>query len=149
MKTVCNRDVCTGCRACVESCPKNAIQIEDGIWSYNAVIQEDQCVDCGRCHAVCPQNSKVAAVSPIAWYQGWATDPELRGRGSSGGFAGAIAKSFVENGGVVCSCRFEKGEFSFAFGEKAEDLAQFAGSKYVKSNPLGIYKETKNRLQSL
>lgn len=147
MKTVCNRDMCTGCMACVESCPKNAIQIEDGIWSYNAVIQENKCVDCGLCHTICQQNMKVAAVKPVAWYQGWATEQELRSRASSGGFAGAIAVGFVRAGGVVCSCCFENGSFSFAFAETEEELARFAGSKYVKSNPIGIYKKTKSRLQ--
>ena len=44
MKTVCTKDNCTGCMACVESCPKNAIKIVDELDSYNAIINEEQCV---------------------------------------------------------------------------------------------------------
>lgn len=46
MKTVCTKDNCTGCMACVESCPKNAIKIVDELDSYNAIINEEQCVNC-------------------------------------------------------------------------------------------------------
>ena len=148
MKTVCTKDMCTGCMACVERCPKNTIRIEDGIWSYNAVIQEDLCVDCGLCHKVCPQNTNAAASAPAAWYQGWAEEENLRSGASSGGFAGGIATGFLKDGGAVCSCCFNQGEFTFAFAETVEEIARFAGSKYVKSNPLGIYSETQKRLQN-
>ena len=148
MKTVCDRNMCTGCMACVESCPKKAIQIEDSVAAYNAVIQEEKCSECGLCHKMCPQNTKVPAGSPILWYQGWATEPQLRSRASSGGLAGAIVAGFVQAGGSVCSCRFENGRFSFAFAETEKDLLQFAGSKYVKSDPFGIYQETKSRLKA-
>ena len=38
---------------------------------------------------------------------------------------------------------FITGEFIFEFAERIEDLKKFAGSKYVKSNPKGIYKRVK------
>ncbi len=43
-------DTCTGCETCVESCPSEAIIMEDGV----AVILEDECVDCGACVGECP-----------------------------------------------------------------------------------------------
>jgi ferredoxin len=41
---------CTGCEACVDSCPSEAIKMEDG----KAVIDVDACVDCGVCVDECP-----------------------------------------------------------------------------------------------
>ena len=39
LKTVCELNKCTGCMACVEGCPKKAIEIkEQRLSSYNAII---------------------------------------------------------------------------------------------------------------
>ena len=70
-----------------------------------------------------------------------ANAPEIREHSSSGGAAFAIELAFVKKGGVVCSCAFENGEFTFSFAENAEQLRKFVGSKYVKSNPKDIYKK--------
>ena len=43
-------DKCTGCESCIESCPSEAIAIEDGV----AVVNVDNCVDCGICVDDCP-----------------------------------------------------------------------------------------------
>ena len=42
--------ICTGCGACVDSCPSEAIEMQDG----KAVIDADKCVDCGVCVDECP-----------------------------------------------------------------------------------------------
>ena len=41
---------CTGCGACVDCCPSEAIEMQDD----KAVIVEDKCVDCGVCVDECP-----------------------------------------------------------------------------------------------
>lgn len=43
-------EVCTGCGACMEVCPVNAIMIENGV----AKIVEDKCRGCYACQNVCP-----------------------------------------------------------------------------------------------
>ena len=40
MKTVCKLDQCTGCMACIDICPKDAVRIKDSLISYNAIIDE-------------------------------------------------------------------------------------------------------------
>lgn len=146
VKTVCTKDNCTGCMACVESCPQNAIKVVDELDSYNAIINEEQCVNCDLCRKVCQNNRIVKFTQPIMWKQGWARDTLVRSSSSSGGVAQAIERAFVRSGGVVCSCAFEKGLFGFVFAESEKEVEKFKGSKYVKSNPSGIYKKIKEYL---
>ena len=42
MKTVCENDKCTGCMACIDKCPQDAIMIKDTMVAYNAVINENK-----------------------------------------------------------------------------------------------------------
>ena len=56
--TVCKKNMCTGCMACVEICNKNAIKIIDNLYSYDAVIDKSKCIECGKCKYVCQNNTK-------------------------------------------------------------------------------------------
>ncbi|MCD7818986.1 MAG: Coenzyme F420 hydrogenase/dehydrogenase, beta subunit C-terminal domain, partial [Lachnospiraceae bacterium] len=147
MSFVCNFNQCSGCGLCVDICQHNAIRISDDLSVYNAVIQEDKCVSCNACRQACPNNHSAAFSFPTSWYQGWTEHDEIRKKASSGGFATAIAESFIKSGGIVCSCIFDNGKFVFDFAESCEDLSKFTGSKYVKSNPQGIYKRIKRKLR--
>lgn len=146
MRTVCQQNSCTGCAACVEKCKKEAISIRDNLSAYNAVIDENKCVNCGACERVCPNNHKVNLKEPIFCKEGWATD-SIRGRASSGGVASALMKYFVDSGGYVAACLFKNGEFVFDITNKKDELIHFAGSKYVKSNPIGIYNKVAGKLK--
>lgn len=45
-----NRDLCAGCALCEESCPQQAIHVED----RKAVVNLDRCIRCWCCNEVCP-----------------------------------------------------------------------------------------------
>lgn len=137
MNTVCKKDMCAGCMACLEICPEKAVVIEDKLISYNAFIDKSKCIGCNACHNVCPQNNALKLRGPTVWYQGWAKDNDIRLRSASGGFATAIASAFIKNNGVVVSCRFLSGEFRFFRAEYEAEIKEMSGSKYVKSNPYG------------
>ena len=134
MKTVCKLNNCTGCSACVDICSKSAITIVDTLSEYNAVIDEDKCVNCNKCYNVCQVNKPVKLMQTMKWYQGWARNEDVRANSSSGGAAAILAKTFIEEYGVVCSCTFENGDFVFRVAENIDELRKFAGSKYAKSN---------------
>lgn len=146
MKTVCDFTKCAGCMLCVEACPKKAITVQDHLSSYDAVIDVEKCINCNLCHQLCPQNNEPELTTPICWTQGWA-DEEIRKNSSSGGFAAAIMRTFLEKGGEVCSCTQEDGQFVFRFVQQVEDLGRFTGSKYIKSNPIGVYKQVRTKLK--
>lgn len=146
MSTVCSWNQCAGCMACVDVCPCAAIDVQVNITACNAVIQTEKCVHCNRCREVCPNVTPLQMKAPIEWHQGWALDQQIRSMGASGGYAAAIAQAFVREGGVVCSCTFAMGQFRFAFASTESELKKFQGSKYVKSNPAGVYKAIRTRL---
>ncbi len=51
MKYIVNKSKCTGCGACLRSCPYGAIKIgEDG----KAFIDQNKCKKCGTCQKICP-----------------------------------------------------------------------------------------------
>lgn len=147
MKTVCAKDMCAGCMACINVCKKSAITIVDDYKTYNAVIDEVKCVNCGLCEKICPNVKCVEQVNPIFWKEGWALNPEIRSNASSGGIASSIIYSFIKNGGYVASCMLNKGEFVFELTNSTQRAEQFVGSKYVKSNPKTIYIDIERKLQ--
>lgn len=148
MRTVCDKDKCSGCMACVDVCSRGAITIRDSLSSYNAVIDKERCINCNACQRVCQRNNHPDLIPPLHWYQGWSEDKDIRKGSSSGGVAQAIEKGFIESGGIVISCAFDRGEFSFKVAVTIEELKQFAGSKYVKSNPRNAYKRTVDYLKN-
>lgn len=119
--------------------------IKDDLVSYNAVIDNTKCVECMSCIKICQVNTPPILKEPIYWKQGWAKKSNIRELSSSGGFATALELEFVKNFGSVCSCEFRNGKFLFTFAETEEEVKKFTGSKYVKSNPYGIYKIIKKK----
>ena len=55
-------DLCQGCGACVEACPRGAIHIEGGV----AVIDQERCNACEACLASCPQGALYVVVEAQA-----------------------------------------------------------------------------------
>lgn len=148
MKTVCDENLCTGCMACVEICPKNAIHIDDTLIAYNAIIDVKKCISCYACTRICQnKTNQVTVREPISWYQGWSTNEVNRKNSSSGGAAIELARTVIGHGGSVFSCIFEKGAFVFDEVDTIDDLKKFAGSKYVKSNPIGVYRRIDKKLK--
>ncbi len=140
---------CTGCEACKNVCPHNAIQMlesEEGFLYPH--IDKEKCTECNLCRKICPAN-KV--------YQNEYQEPEFyavksleemdRKNSSSGGIVCAIAKDILKENGVVYGVALKEKEAKHIRISKVEDLEKIMGSKYVQSKMDDILKEVKNDLE--
>ena len=48
-----DKNKCTGCQACLQVCPVEAISMKKG----KAEINMEKCIKCGKCHDVCLQEA--------------------------------------------------------------------------------------------
>jgi len=55
------KDLCVGCRLCIENCPQEAVSVQFG----KAWIDQKRCNRCGICLDVCPQGAIVES-APVS-----------------------------------------------------------------------------------
>lgn len=165
IKEVAEWRLCVGCGACAYACPEGNVQlvdiIPDGI---RPKVDEKGCASCGECLNVCPgyetshgihseisrdrilgNNNHLkeclAEWGPIleVW-EGYATDPELRSSGSSGGLVSAIAAYCIEKEGMYGALhtgadeRFPWRNRTTVSRTRAE-LLERTGSRYSPASP--------------
>ncbi len=53
MAAVVDSEKCSGCSECVQTCPSDAIKMEN----EHAVIVEENCLDCAACVDACPNEA--------------------------------------------------------------------------------------------
>lgn len=124
---------CCGCEACMNSCPKQCIemQIRDG-FRYPKV-NESLCINCGLCEKVCPER-KVRSLPLNFPKKGFAArikDDNARFNSTSGGVAYLLAKTIISNGGIAYGVVFDD-QFHTVLGrvDHLQDITALQGSKY-------------------
>lgn len=146
------KEFCSGCEACYNICPVNAICMEqDREGFYYPEIRTEKCIACGKCEEVCPhlkvQNQKNEVLYAAACY---AKDQDIRDKSTSGGIFSLIADFIIRSrNGIVYGVAFDE-EFQtiYSKAEKIEDLSALRGSKYVQCRTGQIYREVKEQLES-
>ena len=109
--------LCMQCGTCVAVCPTRAVTLDwEVATGYRVAIDQERCTDCGVCVDACPGPG--VDFRPGAWWRernagaasrdflgpwrrlwfGWASDPEVRHHGASGGVATAILAALLEEG---------------------------------------------------
>ena len=124
---------CTGCAACANICPKQAITMKENDEGFFVPAISEACVSCGSCVRICPQ---LSAPSKFDHPECWAVQAEdsIRKVSSSGGAFTVLAQHVLARHGVVCGCAMNDGLLArHIIIDREEDLPLLRGSKYVQS----------------
>lgn len=148
---ICEKSKCTGCQACMNVCPKQAITFVEDERGFVYPSVSNVCVECGVCQKVCPQVSGRALndSEPEVWAS-FTKDRDVRKSSSSGGMFTEFAYHFLNNGGLVFAAKFDKDYKNVVYDccNSKDRLKEFRGSKYVQSSPGFIYRDVKAALTS-
>ncbi len=144
-----DKEVCCGCNACVQRCPKHCIRMqEDSEGFLYPQVDESLCIDCGLCEKVCPMLNQDASQDPLQVLAVKNRNEEERMKSSSGGVFIALAKQVLAKGGVVFGAVFdEKWEVKHTWTDSLEGVYPMMGSKYLQSRIEESFKEAERFLK--
>ncbi len=149
---LCDKRLCTGCRACENICSFNSIAMkEDNEGFLRPVIDDTLCTHCGRCEKACPLLSDpyFEKLDEPGVYACWSLDDEVRQRSSSGGVFSLLSKAVLDEGGVVFGAAFD--EELRVHHTPIEDYGRIDDlrrSKYVQSDTGQSYQEAEAFLKA-
>ena len=135
-KLLIDKDTCTGCEACIPTCPFGALSMKEGI----AVVDE-KCTFCGACVDVCPvsaitleKEEKAVTIDTGAYKDVWVFVEHEHGKVSSVSFEllGEGRKLADALGCHLCGMIFGDGVEGFV----KEAIAYGAETVYVTESPI-------------
>lgn len=145
-----DKEFCTGCSACVNSCPIGAITLEpDECGYYRATVNYEKCIGCETCIKVCPavqlpQNNNFKEPE---LYEFIAADENVLYSSSSGGVFPILAKETLKRNGVVVGATWRE-DFSVEhiIIDSENDLHKLQKSKYLQSYMGDVFQRIKEKL---
>lgn len=146
-------DDCTGCAACLNICPVDAISMQfdaNGFLSPN--IDTQKCVECGKCAAICPvlprNNTERSSREPQC-YASWSKDEGIRFNSTSGGIFTHLAQAVLDMGGAVVGARYREDNLvEHALIRGKDEIEMLRQSKYVQSEIGMVIRQVKSELTS-
>ena len=146
------RDKCTGCGACLNVCPTNAIEMKVSAEGFEVpVIDEEKCIKCGKCLRVCHALEFPKAMSQNieeAYYGRIKDNEEVLNYSSSGGIYYLLAKNVIDNGGITYGAVLNKENWEVTHMSNAESsLKAQMKSKYVQSSTYKSFKKIEEDLK--
>ncbi|MBD5584009.1 MAG: 4Fe-4S binding protein [Clostridia bacterium] len=146
-------DNCTGCAACMNMCPMNAIEMIPSNYGFlRPKVDRDICIECGKCLHNCPLRKKPRLYLrdrlTKAWAV-WSTNPFTISRCSSGGMFALMAKWMFDQKGVVYGVAWDDDLVPiFKLAKNENELAPLFGSKYVQANVGYVYQDVRRNLDA-
>ncbi|MCC8113419.1 MAG: Coenzyme F420 hydrogenase/dehydrogenase, beta subunit C-terminal domain [Bacteroidales bacterium] len=161
---------CCGCSACEQICPQRCIEMRpDRRGFLHPHVDAKLCTECGACERICPFLHPADLKQPVQrCYAAWAKDPHTHLTSASGGAATVLARSVINDGGVVYGASFieVKSQKSKVKSDDAniqqvapdlalrhirvdnlDDLPRLQGSKYVQSSTQGVFAQVRADLR--
>ncbi len=141
---------CTGCGACMNACPQNAIRMSaDGEGFLYPEIDQSKCISCRACEKVCPADRLKPDTQKTKAYYAYSKDEQLCRASSSGGIFSELAESVISDGGVVFGAGFDENfKVCHQQAETVDESAKLRTSKYVQSDIGNTYKAVKTFLEN-
>jgi len=147
-----NKKDCSGCTACKNVCPSNAITMQpDSEGFLYPVIDGKICTNCGLCRDICPfiNSESLKNGGQQNCYSCVHKDEEVLKASTSGGAFTALSDYILENGGVVYGADFDE-DFnvchSRAISKAQRDRQRI--SKYSQSDLKDTFVRVKNDLKN-
>lgn len=149
MEKIVEKKKCCGCYACINTCPRNAIIMEenkDGF--FYPKIDQKKCINCGLCKKNCPVlNCKKDVEHKVRAFACYNNNENDRLNSSSGGIFILLAKEIIKKNGIVFGAAFDDNlELNHFSVENNKELDKLMGSKYVQSKIGYSYKKAKKAL---
>lgn len=142
-----NKELCCGCSACASVCPKDAIAMKQNKYGfYQPCIDKDSCINCNLCEKVCPANliNTKYMDNPVGSYAFANNSDEIRINSSSGGTFYELAKTIIDQSGMVYGVAWSDVSIAEHIAvETSDELRSLMKSKYVQSNPGLIFRKVK------
>lgn len=131
---------CTGCFACYNICPVNAIEMKyDNEGFYKPSISSN-CIECGKCIKTCPVVENVNNNKVLETYAAWSNDEKILLNSSSGGIFSELALEILNENGIIYGVGWENGEVKHKRITTKDGLKELQGSKYLPSFVGDAYK---------
>lgn len=136
---------CTGCSACFNACPVDALSMaanEQG-FAYPKV-DYDKCIKCKKCLKVCPSlNPLTVSRDPKPdVYAAWNQDACIRMDSTSGGVFSALAAAVLQRGGYVAGAEYdEQFRIRHTLIHSNDGIERQRQSKYAQSDLGTIFRE--------
>ncbi len=142
------KNLCSGCSACLNICPKKAISMKKENGFLYPSIDYSVCIDCHNCEKICPQLSSSKKHEELFIIAAYAKDENIRKNSSSGGIFSLFAQKYLSNNGIVIGCAMAE-DFKSAKHiaiKNEQDLRFLRGSKYLQSQTGQIFSDVKKFL---
>lgn len=148
MINITDKKECTGCRACVQRCPKECINFEsDAEGFFYPRVDVSRCIDCRLCEKVCPVLNPLANRIPLRVLAAKSGDGQVRAESSSGGVFSLLASKIIDQSGVVFGAAWDADwQVHHTCVDDRSALWRLRGSKYVQSNTGDTFRQAEELL---
>lgn len=152
MISLADKQKCTGCMACFQTCPVECISVKkDDIGDLYPFIDRNTCLECGSCVKVCPEismNRENSLKKADQAYAVWSLDTNSRSASASGGAASEFYEYALNQGYWICGAKYEdQYHVRHSLTKDQKEIPAYRQSKYVYSETLDIYRKIKELLQ--